>query len=139
MGASSEVILAALTATNAAAASAVVRTLFNAMRRRRKTDQLNKNAATAIERVIAQARVGGMPSSEAIKLIITALDDTRDAVVVLGNQAVVKDSATGRPKVVVRNLSPGQQEKISSHQAPVDDAIVFQAWLDETRQAESFG
>jgi hypothetical protein len=129
---SAEVIIVLATAVNAAASTEVVRRLVNAVRRRKVSDQKRQNVEIEIERIVADQA----DNDSAITAIIRILNKTDNAVIVVGDQVLIKDSAAEIPKVVVRKISPGQREKISSRQAPMNDAALFHAWLDDTRQPE---
>jgi protein-disulfide isomerase len=129
---SPEVIVAVATAISAGAGGEVLRSLFQTVRRRVAGDKQREAAKAEIAVIVATE---GDDDSAKGK-IISALEKTSDAVVVVGDRVIIKDSATGTPKVVVRNLSADQREKISSNQAPMKNAALFHAWLDDTRQPE---
>jgi hypothetical protein len=139
MAADAQLIVALVTAINAAASLEVVRRLVSAVRRRKVGDRQRENVEVEIERIVADQPDNDSTVSDIIRVLNTTDDAIHDAVVVLGDQVLIKDSAAGTPKVVVRKISPDQREKISKRQAPMNDAALFHAWLDDTRQPESSG
>lgn len=130
-----EVLVAAAAAANVGVVAASLRQFRDILRRRNTSDAAKEKAERDIETILR------VPPSEGdaalIGKLIEALGKTDNAVVVVGNLAVIKDSATGSPTVVVRSLSPEQAEKINNNQAPTNDATKFHAWLDDTRPAET--
>jgi hypothetical protein len=128
-----EVILAIATAASGAAAIQVIRSLAETVRRRLAKDK--KNAEKRME--IIQLAGDTDDADAAIAAIAATLQDVGEAVIVLRNQVVMKDSAAGESRVVVRNISPDQRTMIDRDQAPLDNAALFHAWLDDTRQPEA--
>jgi hypothetical protein len=128
-----EVILAIATAASGAAAIQVIRSLAETVRRRLAKDK--KNAEKRME--IIQLAGDTDDADAAIAAIAATLQDVGEAVIVLRNQVVIKDSAAGESRVVVRNISPDQRTMIDRDQAPLDNAALFHAWLDDTRQPEA--
>ena len=136
MAATSELLVALVTAVNAGAAAEVVRRLSSAVRHRKASDRQRRKVELEIERVVADRADYHSAVTEIIRILNKGDADINDAVIVLGDQVLIKDSAAGTPKVVLRNVSADQREKISRNQAPMTDAALFHAWLDDTRQPE---
>jgi uncharacterized protein YejL (UPF0352 family) len=137
MAVSADAIIVAAMAVNAAASTEVVRRLVSKVRRRKESDQQRRDVEVEIERIVADQADDDSTVTDIINILNKTDDPVNDAVIVLGNHVLIKDSATGKPKVVVREISPDQREKISNRQAPMNDAALFHAWLDDTRQPES--
>jgi phosphopantetheinyl transferase (holo-ACP synthase) len=127
-----ELIVGVVTAIGAGAGLQAVRSLFKDVRTRVKGDQRREAAKAEIANILSAEGY----TDSAKERVIKALDNTSDAVVVVGDVAIIKDSATGTPTVVVRELSSDQREKIKDNQAPMKNATLFHAWLDDTRRSK---
>lgn len=126
-----EVIVGVVTAIGAGAGIGAVRSLFKDVRARVRGDQGREAAKAEIANILSAEGY----TDSAKEKIIKALDNTTDAVVVVGDVAIIKDSATETPTVVVRELSTDQRKKINDNQAPMENAAFFHAWLDDTRRS----
>lgn len=122
-----EVLIAVGTATSAVAASRVVQALSNTVRHR--VTKGESDSASQIRIVLADR---SQDTESVVGKVIHALEGTRNAVVISGDLAVVKESGRGEPHIVVKHLSPVQREEIDNHDAPINDAAAFQTWLDSS-------
>lgn len=115
----------AATSASALAASKVVQSLANVGRQR-----VTKGAQDAAKRMqIEEIAENSRDPESTVTQVIDALRGTRNAIVIAGDLAVVKDSRRGEPHIIVKQLSPAQREKIDKHDAPVNDAVAFETWL----------
>ena len=122
-----EPVIIVATVASAAVGARALALLKRLAGRRMEPDDAAHAKETEIEEKIAQSS-----GTTVIPDVIDSLGEVQNAVVIVGDVAIVKDLVAGKPHISVKNLSSHQHELIAKGEAPLKDAKAFEAWLGES-------
>ena len=118
---------AAVSAVAGARVLALLKSVWN--RRTERDESVNSKKDEIVNKITHSSE----PKDAMLADVIDSLEGVENAVVIIGEWAIVKDSVAGKPHMSVRRLSPRQRELIHNREAPINDAAAFQTWLDTSR------